>query len=158
MKTAQPASCCHGHARMQWQKGEQEVRVPGEGVLPGLSDECACHSPLLRLFTRRGSLKSPESETHCQGPRSPNHTLRCMSEPCGLLGCNAKLAKQTHKEDKIQQQSPLQQRNLGSEGPTKVDAHTRFRFDNGGNSPTEINASQTQGHLPLLTSQNNGSQ
>ena len=25
VRTVQPASCCHGRARMQWQKGEQEV-------------------------------------------------------------------------------------------------------------------------------------
>ena len=145
MKTAQPASCCHGRARMQWQKGRQEVRVPGEGVLPGLSNECACHSPLLGLFTRRGSLESQKSKTHHQGPRSPNHTLRCMSKPCGLLGCNAKLAKQTHKRGQDSTNSlHCKQRNLGSEGPTRVDAHTRFRFNNGGNSPTKIDAHQTQ--------------
>ena len=62
-KTAQPISCCHGHARMQWLRKEQEVRVPGEGVLPGLAFTIAW------TVHKRGSLNAPEAKkgTKVQG-------------------------------------------------------------------------------------------
>ena len=72
---------------------EQEVRVPWEGVLPGLSDECGLPFTIAWTVHKRGSLESPESKTSHQGPRSPNCTQRCMSEPCGLASMQCKVSE-----------------------------------------------------------------